>query len=142
MVFEIAPIVIFLKYIIRPKNLLIIEEPEAHLHPKNQRILARAISQMVNAGLRVLVTTHSDYFLQQLSNCIRMSSKPSVAKKLGYTKKDQLLSESAGAYLFSFRKNRPGAETKELPISSSEGIPEDAFVQIAEAIYDETVKLD
>lgn len=142
MVSEIAPIVLFLKYIIRPKNLLIIEEPEAHLHPKNQRILARAISQMVNAGLRVLVTTHSDYFLQQLSNCIRMSSKPSVAKKLGYTKKDQLLSESAGAYLFSFRKSRPGAETKELPISSSEGIPEDAFVQIAESIYDETVKLD
>lgn len=142
MVSEIAPIVLFLKYIIRLNNLLIIEEPEAHLHPKNQRILARAISQMVNAGLHVLVTTHSDYFLQQLSNCIRMSSKPSVAKKLGYTKKDQLPSESVGAYLFSFRKNRPGAETKELSVSKSEGIPEDVFVQIAEAIYDETVKLD
>ena len=142
MVSEIAPIVLFLKYIISPKNLLIIEEPEAHLHPENQRILARAISQMVNAGLHVLVTTHSDYFLQQLSNCIRMSSKPSAARKLGYTKKDQLPSESVGAYLFSFRKNRPGAETKELPVSKSEGIPEDAFVQIAESIYDETVKLD
>lgn len=142
MVSEIAPIVLFLKYIIRSKNLLIIEEPEAHLHPKNQRILARAISQMVNAGLRVLVTTHSDYFLQQLSNCIRMSSKSSAAKKLGYTKKDQLLSESVGAYLFPFRKSRPGVKSKELPVSKSEGIPEDAFVQIAESIYDETVKLD
>ena len=142
MVFEIAPIVLFLKYIVSSKDLLIIEEPEAHLHPENQRILARAISQMINAGLHVLVTTHSDYFLQQLSNCIRMSSKPSAAKKLGYTKKDQLPSESVGAYLFSFRKNRPGAETKELPVSKSDGIPEDAFVQIAEAIYDETVKLD
>lgn len=142
MVSEIAPIVLFLKYIIRPQNLLIIEEPEAHLHPENQRILARAISQMINAGLYVLVTTHSDYFLQQLSNCIRMSSKPSAARKLGYTKKDQLPSESVGAYLFSFRKNRPGAETKELPVSKNEGIPEDAFVQIAESIYDETVKLD
>ena len=142
MVSEIAPIVLFLKHIIRSEALLIIEEPEAHLHPENQRILARAISQMVNAGLHVLVTTHSDYFLQQLSNCIRMASKPSVAKKLGYTKKDQLPSESVGAYLFSFRKNRPGAETKELPVSKSEGIPEDAFVQIAESIYDETVKLD
>ena len=142
MVSEIAPIVLFLKYIINSKDLLIIEEPEAHLHPENQRILARAISQMINAGLHVLVTTHSDYFLQQLSNCIRMSSKPSAAKKLGYTKKDQLPLESVGAYLFSFRKNRPGAETKELPVSKSDGIPEDAFVQIAEAIYDETVKLD
>ena len=142
MVSEIAPIVLFLKYIVSSKDLLIIEEPEAHLHPENQRILARAISQMVNAGLHVLVTTHSDYFLQQLSNCIRMASKPSVAKKLGYTKKDQLPAESVGAYLFSFRKNRPGAEAKKLPVSKSEGIPEDAFVQIAESIYDETVKLD
>ena len=142
MVSEIAPIVLFLKYVIGPNDMLIIEEPEAHLHPGNQRILARAISRMANAGLHVLVTTHSDYFLQQLSNCIRMSSKSSVAKSLGYTKKDQLPSESVGAYLFSFRKGRPGTQAVELSVSKSEGIPENDFVRIAEAIYDETVQLD
>ena len=133
MVSEIAPIVLFLKYVIGPNDMLIIEEPEAHLHPENQRILARAVSQMVNVGLHVLVTTHSDYFLQQLSNCIRMSSK---------AKKDQLPSESVGAYLFSSRKGRPGTQAIKLSVSKSEGIPEDDFVRIAEAIYDETVQLD
>ena len=141
MISEIAPIVIFLKYIIRPGNVLIIEEPEAHLHPENQRVLARAISQMVHARLPVLLTTHSDYFLQQLSNFVRLSSNPQMAGELGYNSDERISPNSVGAYLFSFRKGRPGVTTEELLVSE-DGIPEDTFVEIAEAIYNETVQLD
>ena len=141
MISEIAPIVIFLKYIIRPGDLLIIEEPEAHLHPENQRVLARAISQMVHAQLPVLLTTHSDYFLQQLSNFVRLSSNPQMAGELGYNADERLSPNSVGAYLFSFRRGRPGVTTDELLVSE-DGIPEDTFVEIAEAIYNETVQLD
>lgn len=142
MVSEIAPIVLFLKYVIGKNDLLMIEEPEAHLHPENQRKLARAIARMVNKGLHVLLTTHSDYFLQQLSNLIRMGATGTASDRLGYEGADRLAHDDVRAYLFSFRADQSGTETKELPVTVKEGIPEDAFVQVAESIYDETVKLE
>jgi predicted ATPase len=142
MVSEIAPIVLFLKYVIGKHDLLMIEEPEAHLHPENQRKLARAIARMVNKGLHVLLTTHSDYFLQQLSNLMRMGATGTPPGRLGYEDADRLAQDDVKAYLFSFRADQSGTETKDLPVTAKEGIPEDAFVQVAESIYDETVKLE
>ena len=40
MVSEIAPFVLFLKYLVGPGHLFTFEEPESHLDPANQRHLA------------------------------------------------------------------------------------------------------
>ena len=53
MVSEVAPLVLFLRYLVRPGHFFIFEEPESHLDPANQRRVARAIAMMVNAGVRV-----------------------------------------------------------------------------------------
>lgn len=45
---------------------LIIEEPEAHLHPLAQQWLARKIRQMAKDGLQVVLTTHSPAFVDLL----------------------------------------------------------------------------
>lgn len=42
---------------------LVIEEPEAHLHPLAQRWVARRIRDVAAEGVQVLVTTHSPAFL-------------------------------------------------------------------------------
>ena len=47
MVSELAPLILFLKYLVRPGDLLILEEPESHLHPAAQRQLARGIVRLV-----------------------------------------------------------------------------------------------
>ena len=57
MVSEIAPIILFLKYVVQRGDLLIIEEPEAHLHPDNQRTLAIAMVRLVRLGVRLIITT-------------------------------------------------------------------------------------
>jgi len=43
--------------------ILIIDEPEAHLHPLAQKWLARTLYQMAKDGLQMVITTHSPYFI-------------------------------------------------------------------------------
>jgi len=140
MVSEIAPIVLFLKYLVNKGNLLIVEEPEAHLHPDSQRTVARAIVRLIRMGVRVLVTTHSDYFVQQISNFIRLNQSPEERARLRYTEQDCLAATEVGAYLFSFGRRATATTVQELEVTGQDGIPEDEFVRIAEAIYRESVR--
>ena len=63
----------FLKHVAHANHLLIIDEPESHLDTKNQIGLARLLSRIVSLGIKVLVTTHSDYLLKELNNLIMAS---------------------------------------------------------------------
>ena len=66
MVTEIAPIVSFLRAYVEVGDLLIIEEPEAHLHPSAQQRMAAILAYMVRQGFRVLITTHSHYMVEAM----------------------------------------------------------------------------
>ncbi|MEJ5265768.1 MAG: AAA family ATPase [Bacteroidales bacterium] len=43
--------------------ILIIDEPEVHLHPLAQKWLAKTLFDMAKDGLQVVITTHSPYFI-------------------------------------------------------------------------------
>lgn len=43
--------------------LLLIENPEAHIHPKGQAVLMKLIAKAVHAGVQVLLETHSDHII-------------------------------------------------------------------------------
>lgn len=47
--------------------ILVIEEPEAHLHPLAQQWLAKKVRQMASDGLQIVLTTHSPAFIDLLS---------------------------------------------------------------------------
>jgi len=51
--------------------ILLIEDPEIHLHPKAQSRLMDIIVQQVNEGKQVIMTTHSEHFLLRLLRRIR-----------------------------------------------------------------------
>jgi predicted ATPase len=55
----------------RSGDLLIIENPEAHLHPKGQARIGRMLALAAQAGIQVIVETHSDHVL----NGIRLAAK-------------------------------------------------------------------
>ena len=84
----------FLKHQARHNHLLIIDEPESHLDTANQVRLARMIAHLVRAGVRILITTHSDYLLKEFNNLIMLSSdfkaKHKVRESLGYAEEDFL----------------------------------------------------
>lgn len=53
--------------VIRKEVVLILDEPEVHLHPAWQVAYARMLSSMSELlGVRILVTTHSPYFMKAL----------------------------------------------------------------------------
>jgi predicted ATPase len=136
---EISPLVLFLRYYVSKKDLLIIEEPEAHLHPAAIRELAKILARLVNAGVHIILTTHSDYLLSKLSNLI-VASKVQRNKrtKLDIDDKEALDPEKCTVYLF--KQPDEGTLTEEVR-PSQEGISITEFNTISEEIYDENVYL-
>ena len=140
MVSELAPLILFLKYLVRPGDLLILEEPESHLHPASQRRMAQGIVRLVNAGVRVLITTHSDYFVGQLNNLLRISyASDRWLKREGFARADCLKHSDVGAYAFLWDEDAEGSRVKELPIAPDFGIEDTGFLEAAEALYEETI---
>jgi len=70
MVKELSPIYLVLRELVDEGDLLIIEEPESHLHPAAQIRLMEIFARLVNEGLRILITTHSDIVLRELSHLV------------------------------------------------------------------------
>ncbi len=60
----------------KPGQALLIDSPEAHLHPKAQSMMGRFIAAMANSGVQVIVETHSDHVL----NGVRLAVRDRVIK--------------------------------------------------------------
>ena len=65
--------------------LLIIDEPESHLDTMNQIRFTRALVRWVNSGMKILISTHSDFIVKELNNLIMLNGS--------FDDKDQLLKE-------------------------------------------------
>lgn len=101
---DLSDFYFFLKHTAQKNQLLIIDEPESHLDTNNQIEMARLLARCVNSGLKVLITTHSDYLIKEFNNLIMLSNdfkgKTNFLKSnKEYTKKDYLKPESVGAYI-------------------------------------------
>lgn len=57
--------------LVKPGGMLLIENPEAHLHPKGQSAMGRFLAKVAASGVQVFVETHSDHLL----NGIRIAVK-------------------------------------------------------------------
>lgn len=72
----------YLKHLVRKGDLLMIDEPELNLHPANQRKLARLLARLVNVGVKVFVTTHSDYFIKEFNTLIMLNNENPATQKI------------------------------------------------------------
>ena len=93
----------YIKHIASEGQLLIFDEPELNLHPKLQIQLTRTLAALSNAGLKILITTHSDYMVKEVNNLIMLSSdfdgKEIFLKKYKYCKNHFLKKNKVAAYI-------------------------------------------
>jgi predicted ATPase len=94
----------FLKHVAHKDQLLIIDEPESHLDTANQIEMARLLARCVNSGLKVLITTHSDYIIKEFNNLIMLNNNfkgktDFLKSNKQYSSYDYLKPESVGAYI-------------------------------------------
>jgi predicted ATPase len=143
MVSELAPVVLFLRHVVGPRDLLIIEEPESHLHPYSQVNFATTLARLVSSDVYVAITTHSDYFINQISNLIMaaaISSTTEASDKPPMSTDVMIHSDAASAYLFDPRSDGGGSDVRSLPVTAK-GISDEEFAQVADWLYNKTASL-
>lgn len=140
---ELAPLFLYLKYYLERDNILIIEEPEAHLHPQNQLILAKYLVRMIRKGLHIVITTHSDFLLEQINNLILLSRIEGKRRKekYNYDEEDYLDYNEVSAYLFEYDNITKGHKIIRVEITRDEGISEEEFLKVNETLYEESLKI-
>lgn len=93
----------YLKHTAQKGDLLIVDEPELNLHPENQRRVARLFARLINLGIKVFITTHSDYLIKELNTLIMLNqNKPylrEIAQREGYQKEELLEANQIKVYL-------------------------------------------
>jgi len=142
MVSELAPVVLYLRYVVRPGETLIIEEPESALHPAMQVELTRLLAAAVKAGIRIIITTHSEWVLEELANLVLMSELPDEQRE-GLDGGNLALSpEEIGAWLFE-PSNLPdgGTVVKEIPLDTEMGNFPSGFGLITAELYNRYARI-
>ena len=139
MVADLAPLAIWTRELVRPGDLLIIDEPESHLHPEAVRLVARALVRLANAGVKVLCTTHSSVLLHQISNCMLSANAPNVDKDL--SPEDGIAHTDIGVFRFRHVRDEGGVLISQVKIDPDWGIPEDEYVDIADDLTHQTASL-
>ena len=137
MVTELAPVVLYLRYLVRPGDLLIIEEPESHLHPAMQARFARELAHLVRFGVRIMLTTHSEWMLEALANLVRLSELPEPQRE-GIPGADVALTPGqVGAWLFKPSTGAAGTVVEEIPLDVEVGTYPAGFDEVTESLYNE-----
>lgn len=141
---EMAPLVLYLKHVIAEPDLLIIEEPEAHLHPRNQTELVKFLAQLVRRGMKVLITTHSPFIVEKLSNLIQNSALHANAETPA-DEEPSLMPADVSAYSFEpASSSDPESyeyKIRELDVSAESGLQSDEFVKVTAGLYNDYVEI-
>lgn len=137
---EIAPLQILAKKQDVSRCAILVEEPEAHLHPLKQRMIADIIGALSHNGAIMQITTHSDYFLRRLNELIMFAKAKkttddpdklrTLSEKVNIVE-DMSIDESIiGAYLLRKQADNTSIAVKQ---DISNGIP---FAAFRDAILD------
>lgn len=141
MVSGLAPLALYLDWNVNTGDVLIIEEPEAHVHPAKQTELVRQLAGMVRAGIRVVITTHSEWLLEQLGNLIQLSQLQEKRRAEFRNADFSLDPGEVGVWLFREDGDRRGSMVEEIRVDPEEGSFPTDFGSVREVLYNENAAI-
>ena len=93
----------YLRHEARIGDLLIVDEPELNLHPENQRRVAKLFARLINIGIKVFITTHSDYIIKEINTLIMLNHDQPHLKEIaveeGYRQEELLSADQVKVYI-------------------------------------------
>ena len=72
---QILPIVVA-ALAAKPEDILLIENPEVHLHPAGQGLMGQFLAEVAQAGVQVILETHSDHVLNGVRRAVKAGRLP------------------------------------------------------------------
>lgn len=104
---SLAGLDVYLKHFCEPRGILVIDEPEMNAHPDAQLKIIEFLAVLANHGVRVVITTHSPYIVDHLSNLMQASElsekdRQAVAPRFKLGMPEAFLSpDQVATYLFN-----------------------------------------
>ncbi len=135
---ELSPLLLLLEH---QKDMvgLFYEEPEMCLHPALQKRMGQVLIRLVNAGIDVTTTTHSDIILQHINNMIRLKNMNGNQKDYGYEETDLIGKDKIRVYQFLNRTDGV-TEFEELPCGEN-GFAVPTFNNALDDMMEETIQM-
>jgi ABC-type Mn2+/Zn2+ transport system ATPase subunit len=133
----------YLRHEAKPGDLLMIDEPELNLHPENQRRVARLLARLVNLGIKVFITTHSDYIIKELNTLIMLNhDKPHlkrIAEVEGYQQSELLNADQIKVYIAEEAPVLLDGKTRKTKCQTLTPADIDPFMGIDARSFDKTI---
>ena len=141
MVSELAPVALYLRYVVQPGDLLIIEEPESHLHPEMQVEFIRQLAAAAQSGIRIIITTHSEWVLEELANLVRLSELPPERREGIVDAEVALSPDQVGAWFFESSSDQQGSIVREISLDTESATFPSGFGLVTESLYNRWVEI-
>jgi len=72
---QVLPIIVA-ALVAKDRDLLLIENPEVHLHPAGQALMGQFLTEVAAAGVQVLTESHSDHVLNGIRRAVKAEKLP------------------------------------------------------------------
>lgn len=117
------PVAMYLPNVKSAGSLLIMEEPEAHLHPEVQVRLVNIFADLIGHDVKLIITSHSNYVFNKVNNLIISG---------------QLVADNIEAVMVS--NEDEGSICRRLDTDEL-GVDDDNFISVTESLYEEKMRL-